>query len=808
MANAFTIGMMLSAVDHASGVFNRMTNNAITDFGRMQAKLQQVSENMVRLGRQSTAAGLMMLGPVQKTISVFADLEEAQTRLKTTMMDTSGKTGKDLEEMYRLADRLGTALPGSTKDMVEMFIALREQGVQTKYILGGVGEAAAKFAVLMKLPFAEAATHVAKFQESMGVADKEAVSFMDTLQRLKFASGVEIGDLAYSFKYMGSSLKSLNIQGLEDAKKISAVIGVMASNSIEGSTAGTNFANALSKMALLTSKMDRKAIHKLVAPILDPKGIKLNFFTDKGAFVGIEGMIKELEKLKALNPQEKLIVLEKLFSVEAARPLSLLVDKGLTGYNEMLKRMQQQADMQKKIDAIMGTTKMRWDTLTGTVQNAVASIGAVTSQSLRLGSVFERLNNLFGRIDIWVKNHQRLAGAIGVTVAVTGGVLTVFGGGLLLLGMATKLLSNGIGSVRMFTNYIKIAIPWIRLKRAEIWRLIGMQKLMNYIQYHGGFYKAMQYWLMTTRYRMLENIGAMRTWIATMARTSFSGLLSGLRAAAIGIRVFSITAISGIRAMSIALVTTPIGWIILGITALIASGYLLWKHWDKVGKGISVAWLWMKGNWQKVLSVFLWVNPITAPIMALNKLLKFITGMNLFDAGKKVIQTLHEGMMSMVNKPVEAVKNITQKIRNFLPFSPAREGPFKDLHKIRIIETIAETMKPAPAITAMSKVINATRQVLQPITQPVRQMLEPVKAMAQPTWIPAFAGMTGKGAMPERTAAARSIPPINITQHLTFGGNVDRTVVKEVALQTASATEDAIKRVIEQYFKREGRIGW
>jgi TP901 family phage tail tape measure protein len=282
--------------------------------------------------------------------------------------------------------------------------------VQTKYILGGVGEASAKFAVLMKLPFASAATHVAKFQESMGVADNQAVAFMDTLQRLKFASGVEIGDLAYSFKYMGSSLKSLNIQGLEDAKKISAVIGVMAANSIEGSTAGTNFAAALSKMAMLSHKLDTKKIHELVAPILDPKGIKLNFFTETGQFKGIESMMKELEKLRALNPQEKLIVLEKLFSVEAARPLSLLVDKGLAGYNEMLQRMQQQADMQKKIDEIMSGTKMQWDTLTGTVSNFLAHMGGAIVGGLKLNVVFGRLNDIFGRLDTWVMNHQRLRG--------------------------------------------------------------------------------------------------------------------------------------------------------------------------------------------------------------------------------------------------------------------------------------------------------------------------------------------------------------------------------------------------------------
>lgn len=54
--------------------------------------------------------------------------------------------------------------------------------------------------------------------------------------------------------------------------------------------------------------------------------------------------------------------------------------------------------------------------------------------------------------------------------------------------------------------------------------------------------------------------------------------------------------IGGLRALSLALVSTPIGWVILGITALVAAGYLLVTHWDTVKA-------WMTGFWQTITSL-------------------------------------------------------------------------------------------------------------------------------------------------------------------------------------------------------------
>jgi hypothetical protein len=159
-----------------------------------------------------------------------------------------------------------------------------------------------------------------------------------------------------------------------------------------------------------------------------------------------------------------------------------------------------------------------------------------------------------------------------------------------------------------------------------------------------------------------------------------------------------------LRAFSIALLTSPIGWIALGVGVLIGAVYLLWKHWDTVSRWLVKAWNWLRTHWLKVLEVLMNINPFFALFNALNKLVQYVFGIDLFTAGKKLVESLWKGIESLAMKPVEAIKNIVQKVRNLLPFSPAKEGPLKDIHRIKFIETITASLNPDPLFTRMKDI--------------------------------------------------------------------------------------------------------
>lgn len=460
MESIFKLGILLKITDMVSGPVTAIGRTIDTLEAKVK-KLQPVFDKFRDYGALIAGAGVAGALGLGIAVTQFANLEESQLGLRTLLMDSTGQVGAEYGKLNKLAEELGSSLPGSTKDMIEMFTALREQGVQTNVILGGMGEAAAKFAVLMKIPFAQAATHVAKFSEALGIADKDAVPFMDILQRLKGAAGVNVTDLAESLKYSGASLKALRVQGLAAGQDVSAAIGMMATSSIEGSQAGTNFAMALTRMAEISSRLDSGKIKKLVGPILDAKGIKLNFFDDSGNFTGIRNMMAEMEKLRAINPQEQLLVLSKLFGQEASRPLSVFINQGVAGFDAMTMKMKNQADMQTKINEIMSGTKMQWETLTGTVSNVVAHIGAVISKVAGLSGIMKTVNDLAGKLDSWILANPKTAGIIaGLAVALTVTALAV-GGLLLTIGLGGTVIlkmTMGFGLLMQGLVLVKAAL--------------------------------------------------------------------------------------------------------------------------------------------------------------------------------------------------------------------------------------------------------------------------------------------------------------------------------------------------------------
>jgi len=63
-------------------------------------------------------------------------------------------------------------------------------------------------------------------------------------------------------------------------------------------------------------------------------------------------------------------------------------------------------------------------------------------------------------------------------------------------------------------------------------------------------------------------------------------------------------------------------------------------------------------------------------------------------------------MLSKTANTQKAIGKHAQIIRDHLPHSPAKIGPLKDLHKVKLIETIAATIKPTPLFSAMNKALS------------------------------------------------------------------------------------------------------
>jgi hypothetical protein len=158
----------------------------------------------------------------------------------------------------------------------------------------------------------------------------------------------------------------------------------------------------------------------------------------------------------------------------------------------------------------------------------------------------------------------------------------------------------------------------------------------------------------------------------------------------------------------------PVGWVIAAIVGLVA---LVIANWDTVKRVTAVAWDWI---WSHAIRpvidaimgyIHWWVGNVLAVVGLLGALpgrvggwfgqakdaivsrlaeaIAWVSGVPgrvlgalgnvgnlLYDAGRSIIQGLINGIRDMAGRAVSAVSDVARSVRDHLPFSPAKRGPF------------------------------------------------------------------------------------------------------------------------------------
>lgn len=114
------------------------------------------------------------------------------------------------------------------------------------------------------------------------------------------------------------------------------------------------------------------------------------------------------------------------------------------------------------------------------------------------------------------------------------------------------------------------------------------------------------------------------------------------------------------------------------------------------------------------------------------RVLSWLQSFSLIEAGANIVRTLTEGIVSMAHAPIDAMKNTVQRIRNLLPFSPAKDGPLRDLHKVKLVETVADAVRPAPLVNAMSGAAGMAMAAMAAVPPPMFAPIPAAVAQAAP----------------------------------------------------------------------------
>ena len=448
MAGEFELKALITGVDKLSPALKGIQKN----IKGWQRSLKSSAEGAPAIG-----AGLAAGAGV--ALAAFAKSEDAAIGLKVSMMEAGGIVPKQFEKINKLAVGLGNKLPGTTADFQNMMTMLQRQGIATENILGGVGEATAYLAVQLKKPPEAAAEFAAKMQDATGTAAKDMMGLFDTIQKA-FYMGVDDGNMLSFFSRTGSILKMVDKDGLKAAQALAPITVMMDQMGIAAEASG----NALRKV--FTAGFDRKKMKEANKELRKHK-IRLDFTDGKGEFGGLDNMFKQLEKLKGLTSADRNTILGKIFGTEdgVSQVVNALIDKGKAGYDDVVARMEKQANLQTRVEAQLGSMQNMWDAMTGTAVNGLAAIG---------GAFQSDAKGVISGLAVMAENFQSFAAANPNVIRGVAGLIAGFAA--LKIGALGVSMAMGVMSSVISLSPVGLLIRGIALAAGLIignWSTIG-----------------------------------------------------------------------------------------------------------------------------------------------------------------------------------------------------------------------------------------------------------------------------------------------------------------------------------------------
>lgn len=420
----------------------------------------------------------------------------------------------------------------------------------------------------------------------IGLGSKDVREFTNLVTKMKVAfdmSAEDVGDSVAKIKnILGISLKDMedlgdSINNLSDnsASKAREIIDVMKRTAAAGKQIGFTKEQiaALSSSFISLGKgpeVAGTAINSLyrVLATADNIGTKTESAFAK---LGISGaFLKQasfddpqkaldmfLQRISKLDQKEQMGVLVDIFGREFADDMATLVG-GLDTYKEALKNA---GDEAKK-----GSLQREFDTRAATTENSIILMkNAFNSLAVNLGSVFlPAISWVSAGISYLVNSITYITGLVPGLNGVLGGLIATF-----------LLAKPAVLAYAIAKNYLKDCT--ILLKSALIKTRIHLLAFRNSC--------------------ILSNITlkakTVTTTIYTTSLKALSFVLGGLN------KVFKAVAI-GIRVLSMAMMSNPIG-LILGGIAIVAG--LIIANWDKVKSWFKSFIEWLKPVWEPIYNV-------------------------------------------------------------------------------------------------------------------------------------------------------------------------------------------------------------
>ncbi|NMG39793.1 phage tail tape measure protein [Chelativorans sp. ZYF759] len=602
---------------------------------RNNARMDEMRGRMV----DAAAMAYAMARSVGAPVRAAADFETAMNRVTAL----SGASGEQFDQLRQQALELGRSTQFTASQAGDAMGFLAMAGFKANEILGAM-PGTLQLASAAQMDLAQTADVVSNILTGYGKDVSELAHVNDVLVKAFTSANTDLSQLAEAMKYAGPIASAAGVRFEETA----AAISLMGNAGIQGSMAGTSLRGALTRILNPTSG---------VASAMQEAGLS---FTDaRGRLLPFADIIEQLEP-----HAEDAGLMMQLFGQRAGPAMAALVGQGSDALRELDEELRNSGGTAERISNVQmagfnGMMKEFWSVVEG-VQIAIgtALLPAMTDMGRTMIA-------LLGPIAAFAEANPRLTATIvGLVSALVALRVAVVAAQFAFLWMKGGAISAAILSMRTLQGALwatQLAfLPFTAALRGARTAMVGYTAAAA-IAGHGGALSAM---------------GA-----------SMLALLNPIRLVR-----------AAMLALRVALISTGIGAIVVGIAM---AGAWIWQNWQGLGEmfagiaeGISEAFpaagAIIDGISSSVSTLIGWFGEMTGPIdasaedwrgwgtavgQAVGGVLQYVAdlpgriagalaagGVALYEAGTALIQAMWDGIKAKFDEVLAWFRELPGRI--------------------------------------------------------------------------------------------------------------------------------------------------
>ncbi|HEF5049001.1 TPA: phage tail tape measure protein [Campylobacter jejuni] len=454
--------------------------------------------------------------------------------------------GDDIKKMSADILKMSQTLPVTANELAAIAAAGGQIGLGSKDVREFTG-LVTKMKVAFDMSAEDVGDSVAKIKNILGISLKDMEDLGDSINNLSDNSASKAREIIDVMKRTAAAGKQIGFTKEQIAALSSSFISLGKGPEVAGTAI-----NSLYRVLATADNMGTKTESAFAKLGISGAFLKQASFDDPQ-----KALDMFLQRISKLDQKEQMGVLVDIFGREFADDMATLVG-GLDTYKEALKNA---GDEAKK-----GSLQREFDTRAATTENSIILMkNAFNSLAVNLGSVFlPAISWVSAGISYLVNSITYITGLVPGLNGVLGGLIATF-----------LLAKPAVLAYAIAKNYLKDCT--ILLKSALIKTRIHLLAFRNSC--------------------ILSNITlkakTVTTTIYTTSLKALSFVLGGLN------KVFKAVA-NGIRVLSVAMMSNPIG-LILGGIAIVAG--LIIANWDKVKSWFKSFIEWLKPVWEPIYNV-------------------------------------------------------------------------------------------------------------------------------------------------------------------------------------------------------------